>query len=91
MGGEGSMAAANSSLKLNRSQLAKRKERMDKKGVDGSYSNVEMRKFPEATPEQLKLIREKIQLQNKKNRLKQLVLMFAIALFVSILFLILFQ
>ncbi|WP_162623289.1 hypothetical protein [Confluentibacter sediminis] len=34
MGGEGSIAAANNSLKLNRGQLAKRKER---KGFEGSY------------------------------------------------------
>lgn len=90
MGGEGSMAAANNSLKLNRSQLTKRKERMDRKGLDGSYSNVEMREFPKSTPRQLKSIREKIQLENKKNRLKQLVLIFVIALSMLILFLILF-
>lgn len=48
MGGEGSMAAANALLKNNRSQFAKRK---DKKALSGSYSNVEIKKFPEATPE----------------------------------------
>ncbi len=71
MGGEGSMAAANNSLKLNRSQLAKRKER---KGFEGSYSNVKMRKFPKATPEQLKTLKQKIQFENKQHKTKQVVL-----------------
>ncbi|MGE5944545.1 MAG: hypothetical protein ACM31G_09425, partial [Flavobacteriales bacterium] len=84
MGGEGSMAAANSSLKLNRSQLAKRKER---KVLEGSYANLEMKDFPKASPEQLKLIKEKIQSENRQNRTKQILLL-TISMFLLILLLI---
>jgi len=71
MGGEGSMMAANSSLKNNRSQLSKRK---DKKALIGTYANVELKEFPKATPEQLREIREKILKQNKIQKIKQLII-----------------
>jgi hypothetical protein len=83
MGGEGSMAAANASLKLNRSQLAKRKE---KRGFEGSYAHVEMKDFPKATPEQLEILKRKIQLENKRNRIKQ-ILWFIISIFLSLILL----
>ena len=67
MGGEGAMMAANNSLKNNRSLLAKRKET---KALEGSYGNIELKEFPKATAEQLKEIRERIQLENKQRRLK---------------------
>jgi len=81
MGGEGSMAAANNSLKMNRSQLSKRK---DRKGFEGSYSKVEMRKFIKVTSEQLINIKEKIRLENKIILRKQILF---IALLIIILFL----
>jgi len=67
MGGEGSMAAANASLKSNRSLLAKRK---DKNALSGSYANIELKEFPKATPEQLQRIKNKIQEDNKKAKIK---------------------
>lgn len=70
MGGEGSMAAANASLKNNRSLLAKRKE---KKALSGSYANVEMKEFPKATPQKLRLIREKLIRENRETRIKKLI------------------
>lgn len=86
MGGEGSMAAANASLKLNRSQLTKRKE---KRRSEGSYANVEMKDFPKASPEQLKLIKEKIQLENRRNRTKQILLL-TISMFLTLILLLIF-
>jgi hypothetical protein len=70
MGGEGSMMNAINSLKNNRSLLAKRK---DKQALSGSYSHVELREFPKATPKKLINIRKKMQCENKRIWLKQLV------------------
>ncbi len=71
MGGEGSMMAANQSLKSNRSLLKKRKE---KGALRGSYSNMELKEFPKATPEILKEIRERIQKERKRSLVKSLIL-----------------
>ena len=71
MGGEGSMMSANNSLKNNRSLLSKRKE---KNSLSGSYSNVELADFPEATPEQLERIKAKLQQEQKQIRKKQVIL-----------------
>ncbi|GAA3609568.1 hypothetical protein Q4Q39_17060 [Flavivirga amylovorans] len=71
MGGEGSMMAANNSLKNNRSLLLKRRE---KGALTGSYSNVKLAEFPEATPEQLKEIKKNILKENRINRIKQIIL-----------------
>lgn len=71
MGGEGSMMAANQSLKSNRSLLKKRKE---KGALRGSYSNMELKEFPKATPEILKEIRERIQKERKQTLIKSLIL-----------------
>lgn len=71
MGGEGSMAAANVSLKNNRNQLAKRK---NKNALSGSYANVKMKTFPEVSPEELIVIRKKIRKENKQVRLRQLII-----------------
>ena len=68
MGGEGAMVAANASLKNNRSLLAKRKE---KKALSGSYANVDMKEFPNATPRRLNEIREKLTRENREIRIKQ--------------------
>ncbi|MEC3907126.1 hypothetical protein VOI54_08845 [Tamlana sp. 2201CG12-4] len=70
MGGEGAMAAANNSLKNNRSLLSKRKE---KKALSGSYANVEMREFPEATPEKLREIKERLQRENNQAKVKHFI------------------
>lgn len=56
MGGEGSMAGANVSLKNNRNQLSKRK---DRKALGGSYANIELKEFPKATEAQILELREK--------------------------------
>ncbi len=72
MGGEGAMMAANNSLKNNRSLLAKRKET---KALEGSYATIELKEFPKATSEQLEEIRERIQIKNKQNRVRQLIVL----------------
>lgn len=71
MGGEGSMMAANNSLKNNRSLLSKRKE---KSALGGSYSNVKLADFPKATPEQLNEIKERLHKENRKESIKQVIL-----------------
>ena len=81
MGGEGSMMAANNSLKNNRSLVSKRKERH---ALTGSYSNVTLKEFPDATPQKLKNIREKIQFENRIIRKKQFIA-FCVLIFLSIL------
>lgn len=43
--------------------------------------------FPKASPEQLKLIKEKIQIENRQNRIKQILLL-SISMFLLILLLI---
>tara|TARA_R110002049_G_scaffold293731_1_gene478941 strand:+ start:20776 stop:21036 length:261 start_codon:yes stop_codon:yes gene_type:complete len=68
MGGEGSMMAANNSLKNNRSLISKRKE---KSTLSGSYSNLELKEFPKTTPEDLAKLREKIMHENQVLRKKQ--------------------
>ena len=70
MGGEGAMMAANNSLKNNRNLVSKRKEN---KALEGSYANAKMKTFPKATEADLLRIREKVQLANKKARMKLLV------------------
>ena len=69
MGGEGSMMAANNSLKNNRNLVAKRKE---EKALSGSYANMNLAKFPKATTEDLERIKRKIQSDNKQLRRKQI-------------------
>jgi hypothetical protein len=86
MGGEGAMMAANNSLKNNRSLLSKRKERT---ALEGSYSNIELKEFPKASEEDLLKIRERMQLENKKRRLKLYVVSGFMVLF-SILFILYF-
>ncbi|MCL6294175.1 hypothetical protein [Jejuia spongiicola] len=82
MGGEGSMMAANNSLKNNRDLISKRKERG---GLSGSYSNAKLAEFPTATPEQLNEIREKILKQNRVHKVK-LLIVFGVIITVLILF-----
>ncbi len=87
MGGEGSMMSANNSLKNNRSLLFKRRE---KSALGGSYSNLELKDFPKATPEQINAIREKV-LKDKERAMEKLIialLVFFGALFSGLVYLI---
>ncbi|WP_298498757.1 hypothetical protein [uncultured Algibacter sp.] len=87
MGGEGSMLAAIKSLKNNRNLLSKRKE---KSALGGSYANIRLKELPEATPEVLQEIKQRIIRERKQARIKSisifLVLLFgliALVLFLS--------
>lgn len=81
MGGEGSMMAANNSLKNNRSLLSKRKE---KKAFEGSYSNIKLKDFPKASKEDLIKIQEKIKTENKQMRKKQYIVFLLVLVIVVI-------
>ncbi|GAL63110.1 hypothetical protein [Algibacter lectus] len=70
MGGEGSMMAANQSLKNNRSLTSKRKE---KGALSGSYANIELKEFPKATQEQLDTIKAQTLTDNKKALIQTIV------------------
>ena len=83
MGGEGSLMSANNSLKNNRSLLSKRKE---KKALSGSYSNLKMKDFPEATPQKLRQIKDKISEENKQTTQKQLVFLIAFLLILYLIY-----
>ncbi|MFD0991510.1 hypothetical protein ACFQ1R_15530 [Mariniflexile jejuense] len=75
------MMDANNSLKNNRSLLAKRKET---KALEGSYANIELKKFPKATEAQLESIKHRIQNENKQKRLKLYVVSgFVLLIFIS--------
>lgn len=82
MGGEGSMAAANNSLKNNRNLLAKRKE---KSALRGSYSKIVLKKFPKPSEEQLTEIKERLNRENKALMKKQ-ILVFLLVLVGSVCF-----
>lgn len=82
MGGEGSMAGANVSLKNNRNQLSKRK---DRKALGGSYANIELKEFPKATEAQILELREKIKKENRR-RLEKQILLFVVFIAVVVLF-----
>lgn len=82
MGGEGSIAAANNSLKNNRKLLKNKR----KGALSGSYANIELKEFPKATPEQLEEIRKRMLKQNKVNRTKQLILLVLLATVLILLF-----
>lgn len=82
MGGEGSMAATNNSLKNNRNLLAKRK---DKKALSGSYAKIERKEFPKPTKQQLSRIKERLKRENNVLRNKR-ILAFVFALSALLLF-----
>lgn len=86
MGGEGSMAAANNSLKNNRNLLKNKR----KGALSGSYENIEMAQFPEVTPEQLLEIKERIGKENKQSSIRQLIFfgIFMLVFMIIILYLI---
>ncbi|WP_418510916.1 hypothetical protein [Corallibacter sp.] len=81
MGGEGSMMAANNSLKNNRSLVAKRKEA---NALSGSYASVQMKEFPKATPEMLETIKVKLQKERKQRLIKQVVVCSIIIILIMI-------
>ncbi|XMO87303.1 hypothetical protein AAFN75_03245 [Algibacter sp. AS12] len=80
MGGEGSMMAANNSLKNNRSLTSKRRE---KGALGGSYANIGLKEFPHATPVQLIEIKQRLKKEHREARIKYLVV-FLLLLFVII-------
>ncbi|GFZ80573.1 hypothetical protein GCM10011531_08340 [Aquaticitalea lipolytica] len=77
MGGEGSMMAANNSLKNNRNLVSKRKE---KRSLSGSYTDVKLAKFPEATPELLLEIKLQLKKEKRSLHLKQAILFLIIVI-----------
>lgn len=85
MGGEGSMMAANQSLKTNRAQLKRR----SKSALEGSYAGIELKEFPKASEEQILEIREKIQRENRRSKIRQLVFLVIFITTILLLFLML--
>ncbi|MEL0643874.1 hypothetical protein V6251_05740 [Olleya sp. Ti.3.14] len=73
MGGEGSMMAANQSLKSNRNMLAKRKE----KSFSFVSNSKEKTKYnlPKASDKDIALLRNKLKKEHKVRRVKQIVLL----------------
>lgn len=82
MGGEGSMMAANQSLKSNRNLLSKRKE---KAALSGSYTNIELKEFPKSTPQMLHHIKQRLEEEQRRRMVRVfLVFGFIISMVVSI-------
>ena len=90
MGGEGSMAHANQSLKLNRSQLRGRSFR-DMKDLMKSYSGKTTLEFEKIDPEELIKVKELIRAKAKKEQQKQLAVYIITVIITLILILIVFQ
>ncbi|MCF8272234.1 MAG: hypothetical protein K9I95_00225 [Flavobacteriaceae bacterium] len=88
MGGEGAMMAMINSLKNNKSLLSKRK---DKNALTGSYSNIKLAKLPNTTPEELIRIKEKIQKDNKRIMIKQIIVVSILFCFILFFILYVFQ
>lgn len=85
MPGEGVMAAANASLKYNRSQLHKRRLYDHKDLFFGKPVNTKL-KFKKVLPEELSLIKDSIRKRAQRDRRRVLVL----SVFISTLTLLLF-
>jgi hypothetical protein len=86
MGGEASIMAAISSLKNNRNLISKRKER---NALSRSYAHVQLAVFPEATPEKLRMIRNRIKRGNQQLKVKQLIAFVVLLVIVISIFVIL--
>lgn len=82
MGGEGSMAQANQSLKLNRGQLRKRSFK-DLKSLMMSQSGKTTLEFQKIDPEELSRIKSEIRLRAKKEQ-KKIILIYIISLIITI-------
>lgn len=89
MGGEGSMAHANQSLKQNRSQLRKRKYK-DRKDLLLSYSGKTVLEFKKIPPEELNQIKEEIRRRAKKEQKKLIVTVFVSILITALIFFLIF-
>ena len=76
MGGEGSMMAANNSLKNTRSMLSKRKGKslglIAKSNYKTEYN------LPKAKPEDIKRLRDKLQQEQRLSRIKSIILFLVI-------------
>jgi len=83
MGGEGAMMQMIQALKNNKSLLSKRKER---RGLEGSYSNVKLEFEKTATEEDLKRLRLKLQKEHRQSRKKTLLVFGSILLIFIVLF-----
>ncbi len=73
MGGEGAMMAAIQSIRNNKKLRSKRKS----KGISFVTNSTEKTEYnlPKATPEKLQEIKTRLQKENKKRRVKQLLLL----------------
>lgn len=87
MGGEGSMIHAIKSLKNNRNLL----KRNGKSGLSGSYSNLQLKDFPKATPEEIKEIRKKTLRAKKREIIKLRITLFVFILLIFSVFVYLIQ
>lgn len=86
MGGEGSMMAANQSLKSNRNMLAKRKEKSFS-FVSNSTEKTEYN-LPKASEKDIAFLRNKFKKEHKLRRTKQIILL--IISLVAIIFLLIY-
>lgn len=84
MGGEGSMMNANVSLRNNRDMISKRK---GKSFLSGSYTNTQLKEFPEATEVLLKGVKDRIQKENRKAATKQWLLFIGVLIVIIFVFL----
>ncbi|HIC32347.1 MAG TPA: hypothetical protein EYO76_10565 [Flavobacteriaceae bacterium] len=76
MGGEGSMMAANNSLKNNRSMLSKRNGRSLGLVTNSNFKTEY--NLPKATPEDIKRLRNKLQQEQRLSRIKSVILFLVI-------------
>lgn len=90
MGGEGSMAQANQSLKLNRSQLRGRHFR-DNKDLMRSYSGKTTIAFEKIGAEELLKIKQAIRFKARKDKEKRIIAYIITALIMIILIIVAIQ
>lgn len=90
MGGEGSMAHANQSLKLNRSQLRGRNFR-DMKDLMRSYAGKTILEFEKIAPEELQKIKDEIRQKARKEQQKRLYILLISGIITILLGIIVFQ
>lgn len=79
MGGEGSMSAANASLKYNRSQLRKNKRNNVQSLYEPKYSKEKL-EFIKVSPEELRIVKEDIRKKLKHQRKRTFIITILIAL-----------
>ncbi len=81
MGGEGSMAHANQSLKQNRS-LLRRKQFKKRKILLLSYSGKTVAEFKKIPPKELSLLKEQIKIKARKEQ-KKTILIFLLSILIT--------